>query len=235
MPWRGFVFAAYKTVSLNNNFKYVSRIHYCNVLYFLPSRLKAITIIIFDGTIIILFLTDFIMYYNVLFCLVWCPCVAINVSVQRNGGFLPDIILLTQCYYHRGTRLNTMKKFCICSLWSHINILTFFPLTGGCSVGLHAFNFFFKHAKTTSKSVFHYGNIIRIICTRTTVVHVTRKKRDWLWNYFWHCHTNQGNFWRLNIPVSSIGHPRENPNIYWGQKIANQYDTINIILLINTG
>ena len=34
---------------------------------------------------------------------------AINVRVQYNGGFLPDIILLTQCYYHRGgTRLNAM-------------------------------------------------------------------------------------------------------------------------------
>ena len=30
---------------------------------------------------------------------------AINVSVQYNGGLLPDMILLTQCYYHRGTRL----------------------------------------------------------------------------------------------------------------------------------
>ena len=47
---------------------------------------------------------------------VWCPCMAINVSVQHNGRFLPGIILLTQCYYHRGTRLNTMKRFCICSL-----------------------------------------------------------------------------------------------------------------------
>ena len=28
---------------------------------------------------------------------VWGPCMAINVSVQYNGGFLPDIILLTQC------------------------------------------------------------------------------------------------------------------------------------------
>ena len=37
---------------------------------------------------------------------------AINESVQYNGGFLPDfIILLTQCYYHRGTRLNAMKIF----------------------------------------------------------------------------------------------------------------------------
>ena len=38
---------------------------------------------------------------------------AINVSVQINGGFLSDIILLTQCYYYRGTRVNAMKRFCI--------------------------------------------------------------------------------------------------------------------------
>ena len=65
---------------------------------------------------------------------------AINVSVQYNGWLLPDIILLTQYYYlyHRGTRLNAMKKFCLCSL-SHLNVLTFFPLTGGCSAGLDAF------------------------------------------------------------------------------------------------
>ena len=36
---------------------------------------------------------------------------AINVSVQHNGGFLLSITLLTQCYYHRGTRLNAMKRF----------------------------------------------------------------------------------------------------------------------------
>ena len=36
---------------------------------------------------------------------------AINVSVQHNGGFLPGIMLLTLCYYHRGTRLNVMKRF----------------------------------------------------------------------------------------------------------------------------
>ena len=29
----------------------------------------------------------------------WCPCMTIdNVSIQYNGGLLPDIILLTQCY-----------------------------------------------------------------------------------------------------------------------------------------
>ena len=38
-------------------------------------------------------------------------CMAINVSVH-NGGLLSDILLLTQCYFHRGTRLNAMR-FCI--------------------------------------------------------------------------------------------------------------------------
>ena len=42
---------------------------------------------------------------------------AIDVNVQYNGGLLPDIILLTQCYLHRGTCLNAMKRFCICSLF----------------------------------------------------------------------------------------------------------------------
>ena len=35
----------------------------------------------------------------------------INRSVQYNGGFLPDIILLTQGYYHRGTRLMPRSGF----------------------------------------------------------------------------------------------------------------------------
>ena len=39
---------------------------------------------------------------------------ATNVSVQYNGGPLSDIILLTHCYSHRGTRLNAMR-FCLCS------------------------------------------------------------------------------------------------------------------------
>ena len=74
----------------------------------------------------------------------WCPGMAINVSVQYNGGLLPDIILLTQCYYHQGTRSNVLKKFCFCSLWCHLNVLTFPPLIGGCSEGLGAFRFFLK-------------------------------------------------------------------------------------------
>ena len=37
-----------------------------------------------------------IYYYIFLFLmLVWCPGMAVIVSVQYNGGFIPDIILLT--------------------------------------------------------------------------------------------------------------------------------------------
>ena len=73
---------------------------------------------------------------GVLHCLLflmflWCPYMAINVNVQYNGGFLPDIIVLTQCYLHRGTCLNAMKRFCSCSLRSHLNVLTFFPHNRG--------------------------------------------------------------------------------------------------------
>ena len=46
----------------------------------------------------------------------WCPRMAINVSVQYDGGLLPDIILLTQCYYHWGNHLNAMNMCCLCSL-----------------------------------------------------------------------------------------------------------------------
>ena len=63
---------------------------------------------------------------------------AINVNVQYNGGLLPDIILLTQCYLHQSGNpfkchgevlyLQTLippKRFDI-----------FSPITGGCSEGL---------------------------------------------------------------------------------------------------
>ena len=44
----------------------------------------------------------------------------INISVQYNGGFLPDIMLLTQGYYHWGTRYNAMQWLCIYSLLCNI-------------------------------------------------------------------------------------------------------------------
>ena len=84
------------------------------------------------------------VYYivsGVLSKFLWCPGMAINVSVQYNGGLLPDIILLTQCYFHRGRNpfkchdevlylqpLIQPKRFDI-----------FSPLTGGCSERLGAF------------------------------------------------------------------------------------------------
>ena len=47
----------------------------------------------------------------------------INISVQYNGGFLPDIILLTQGYYRWGTWLNTMWWLCIYSLCNNSMLL----------------------------------------------------------------------------------------------------------------
>ena len=63
----------------------------------------------------------------------------INVSVQYNGGLLPDIILLTQCSYIGEP------------VWYHEEVLSlqpmlppktsdiFSPEEGGCSEGLDAF------------------------------------------------------------------------------------------------
>ena len=58
----------------------------------------------------------------------------IDVSLQFNGGLLRDIIiLLTQCYYRRGTCLNAIKRFCFCSLSMipPLSVLTFSPLFVG--------------------------------------------------------------------------------------------------------
>ena len=66
---------------------------------------------------IITTLFDDALHCFVLFLVfVWCPCMAINASVQYNNGLLLDIILLTQFYYHKGTRLNALKRFCLRSL-----------------------------------------------------------------------------------------------------------------------
>ena len=66
---------------------------------------------------------------------------AINVSVQYNGGFSP-IILLTLCHYHQGT-LQSM---------SYLNILAFPPLSGECSRDLDVFRFFFKLGRVLHES-----------------------------------------------------------------------------------
>ena len=81
----------------------------------------------------ILLLPCVIVYYIVLFyCIFLCPCMAINVSVQYNGGLLPDIVMvLTQGYFHLGTRQYAMKRFCFCSLCFHLNVLHFAPRDWG--------------------------------------------------------------------------------------------------------
>ena len=73
-----------------------------------------------------------------------------NVSVQYNGGFLPDMILLILlCYYrHRETRLYARKRFCLCSLLCcHIiNVLALFSLVWGMLKRFGCVQiFFFKH------------------------------------------------------------------------------------------
>ena len=49
------------------------------------------------------------------------------------------------------------SRFCLCSLCAHLeNVLTIFPLSGGCSEGLDAFRIFFKN---------HVGMSFRLIIT----------------------------------------------------------------------
>ena len=79
---------------------------------------QAPVVVWFNGITIIVYY--YYPFRYVLHCLkfsfVWSLCMTVNVSVQYHGGLLPDFILLTQGHHHRGTRLNAMKRFCICSL-----------------------------------------------------------------------------------------------------------------------
>ena len=63
-----------------------------------------------------------------------------KVRVQYNGGLLPDIVLLTQWYHHRGTRLNAHEEVLYLQpLIPPKRFDIFSPLTGACSEGLGAF------------------------------------------------------------------------------------------------
>ena len=68
---------------------------------------------------------------------------AINVSVQYKGGFLPGTILLTQCYYHRGTRSNAMEALYLQPMIPPTKRLDIFSPVGECLEGVDAFRFFF--------------------------------------------------------------------------------------------
>ena len=69
------------------------------------------------------------MYY-----FVFAVFLVINVSVHYNGGLLPNIILVTQCYYRTGTPLNVMKSFFLylqpIMMIPPKRFDIFFPLTG---------------------------------------------------------------------------------------------------------
>ena len=71
---------------------------------------------------------------------------AIDISVQHNGGFLPGIILLIQWFYHEGNLFKCHEE--VLSLQPIIpptkRFDIFFPLTGRCSEGPDAFRFSFK-------------------------------------------------------------------------------------------
>ena len=63
----------------------------------------------------------------------------INISVQYNGGFLPDIILLTQGYYHNdwGTRLIPCSGFVFIA---HVIVYYYYHMCDGV---LHCLCFVF--------------------------------------------------------------------------------------------
>ena len=72
--------------------------------YCLPNQ--ALPLVRFDGNIFSMVLCTTVVVVAVMLGYDWWPCMVVNISVQYNGGFLPDIIPLTQSYYHWGTRLN---------------------------------------------------------------------------------------------------------------------------------
>ena len=86
------------------------------------------------------------------------PAWQLNVSVQYNGGLLPNIIvLLTQCYYyHRGTRLSQEEVLYLQPMIPPTKRFDMFPLTGGCSEGLGAFRFFLKKIE----QVWYYSSLL---------------------------------------------------------------------------
>ena len=75
----------------------------------------------------------------------------INISVQYNGGFLLDIILLTQGYYHRGTRLNTCCCCCCCCCLHIKSRSDLYSVLSNIRTGPTDANAFRGHRLTTQK------------------------------------------------------------------------------------
>ena len=62
-----------------------------------------------------------------------------SISVQYSNGLLPDIILLTQGYYHRGTRLNTAFRGLVFTAYETVH----YYYNVGCCTTLSLFCFCF--------------------------------------------------------------------------------------------
>ena len=81
----------------------------------------------------------------------------INVSVQYNGGLLPDIILLTRCGYI-GEPVRYHEEVLSLQPMFPPKPLDIFPPEGECSEGLDAFRFFFKKKKEQChRTIQEYG------------------------------------------------------------------------------
>ena len=86
-----------------------------------------------------------IVFFCVLF-LFWCPFMVINVSVQYNDGFLPEIILMTLCD-------NIGEPFKIPCTIKFLSLQPMFPPKPfDCSGGLAAFSFFLKNLNASRPS-----------------------------------------------------------------------------------
>ena len=102
-----------------------------------------------------------------------------SVQQYNDSGLLPNIILLTQCYYHRGTRLNAMEV--VLSLQPKIRPKRFvtFPLTGGCSEGRDAFRFFFKQPNKRFDIFLPDWGMLR----RSRYVQIFFKQQQYVWSH----------------------------------------------------
>ena len=71
----------------------------------------------------------------------WCSCMAINVSVQYSGGFLPDMIQLDDpMLFQSGNPFKCHEEVLYLQpLIPPKRFDNFSPLTGGCSEGPGAF------------------------------------------------------------------------------------------------
>ena len=69
---------------------------------------------------------------------------AINVTAQYNGGFLPDIITkIPYATFIGEPDYMPCMRFCLRSLFDLNVLIIFSPGLGGCSEDLHAFTFLF--------------------------------------------------------------------------------------------